>query len=122
MEGQQGQAQGCMDGEELPACPCCGGEAEAFDIGIKGAPDWFVRCADDECGVSTLLVTKDTREEAVAIWTRRAGMKQNYERSKGPGLVSFGPKRCGKCGSQSVRPRPFDSAVVCAVCGAVTEA
>ena len=60
--------------DTLKPCPLCGSSARVYDDGagdLDIVPDWIAACDDEDgCGCETAFF--DTREEAVAVWNRRA--------------------------------------------------
>ena len=54
---------------ELKPCPFCGGEAELVDCEAF----FYVRCSNhDECKIFVITEDMETKEDAIAIWNRRA--------------------------------------------------
>ena len=62
---------------ELKPCPFCGGKAERKETynyfwSGRSIPQYFIKCSNKECGVYVATCNRDTEEEAVEIWNRRA--------------------------------------------------
>lgn len=61
----------------LKPCPFCGGKAERKEtekyIGLgRSIPQYYIRCGNEDCSLYVATCNRDTEEEAVEIWNRRA--------------------------------------------------
>src|SRR5258708_4145071 len=59
--------------QELKPCPFCGGKAELV---FHGGPENIEVCCSNmnSCAIGQLGVYRDTREEAIKAWNRRASV------------------------------------------------
>ena len=65
---------------ELKPCPFCGGKAErkeSYKITGSGKlskliPQYYIKCGNKDCGLFVATCNRDTEEEAIEIWNRRA--------------------------------------------------
>lgn len=62
-----------MKNPDLKPCPFCGGKASIFAFEQPdGSITYEVDCENDGCEVSACTMMHDTREQAAAVWNRRA--------------------------------------------------
>lgn len=65
--------------EELKPCPFCGGAAV-----VKKVPDtlvlpWYVRCDNADCSMWVATCNRNTQEEAIWLWNRRANDEEGAD-------------------------------------------
>ena len=56
--------------EKLKSCPFCGGEALLRKVPNENR--YYVRCGNNECPIHVSTCMRETEEEAIEIWNRRA--------------------------------------------------
>lgn len=65
---------------KLKPCPFCGGEAVLKRVPFTAVTPYYVRCDNRECAVMAATCNRETAEEAIELWNRRANDERHMHR------------------------------------------
>lgn len=58
--------------DDLKPCPFCGGNAVVRRVPDRDITPWYVRCNNPDCAMWVVTCNRDTAEEAIKLWNKRA--------------------------------------------------